>query len=325
MRILEIRCLTVHLASFYSSPIRRRSISAAVIFVGPCASSTTAMSKSPLSLQSTYSMNSGFGMPIVGFGVYQTPKSIAKDVVLKALQAGYRHVDSAISYRNEEPCSQGIKGSGLDRSQVFFTTKIPPRLMGYEKTKLAIDKSLEETEQGYFDLILIHAPYGGKEARNGSWRALTEAKSAGKTRSIGVSNYGVHHLDELEEYIQSSAGDKIDVGQYELHPWLPRPDIVEWLQKRKIVVQAYSPLVQAKRMDEPVLNELALKYNKTPAQILLRWSLQKGFVPLPKTVTPSRIEENIAVFDFELTNQDMDALHTNDYLPVTWDPTVDRS
>jgi diketogulonate reductase-like aldo/keto reductase len=122
--------------------------------------------------------------------------------------------------------------------------------------------------------ILLHAPYGGREAREGSWRALIEAQKEGKVRSIGVSNYGVHHLDELEEY-NKALGGKIDVGQYELHPWLARPDIVDWLKKRNVVVQAYSPLVQAKKMDDPLLQALVKKHNKTPAQILIRWSLQK--------------------------------------------------
>lgn len=123
--------------------------------------------------------------------------------------------------------------------------------------------------------LLIHSPYGGKEARLGSWRAVVEAQKAGKARSIGVSNYGVHHLNELEEYIKSGIGGKIDVGQYELHPWLPRRDIVEWLQNRGAVVEAYSPLVRGTRMDDPTLLSLAKKHGKTPAQILLRWSLQK--------------------------------------------------
>lgn len=126
-----------------------------------------------------------------------------------------------------------------------------------------------------FCRILIHAPYGGKEGRLGAWRALVEAQKAGKTRSIGVSNYGVHHLDELEKYISSGGGGQIDVGQYELHPWLARPDIVNWLKKRGCVVQAYSPLVRNTKADEPVLKELGRKYGKTTAQVLIRWSLQK--------------------------------------------------
>jgi diketogulonate reductase-like aldo/keto reductase len=129
---------------------------------------------------------------------------------------------------------------------------------------------------------LIHAPYGGKEARNGAWKALVEAQQAGKIRSIGVSNYGVHHLDELEAYIKQleadqgqGKGGEISVGQWELHPWLARPDIVSWCQKRRVVIEAYCPLVRGERFDEPILQQMAKKYDKTPAQILIRWSLQK--------------------------------------------------
>lgn len=123
--------------------------------------------------------------------------------------------------------------------------------------------------------VLIHAPYGGKEARLGSWRALVEAQKSGKTRSIGVSNYGIHHLDELEEYINGGGGGKIDVGQYELHPWLDRTEIADWLKKRNIVVEAYSPLAHGSRMKEPVLHSLGRKYKKSPAQIMIRWGLQR--------------------------------------------------
>jgi diketogulonate reductase-like aldo/keto reductase len=122
--------------------------------------------------------------------------------------------------------------------------------------------------------ILIHAPYGGKKARLGSWDALVEAQKAGKVRSIGISNYGIHHLEELEDYIQGGGGGQIDVGQYELHPWLDHSDIVEWLQKRKIVVEAYSPLAHGSRLTESVLLSIGKKYGKTPAQVMIRWSLQ---------------------------------------------------
>lgn len=168
--------------------------------------------------------------------------------------------------------------------------------------------------------MLIHAPYGGREGRLGAWKALVEAQKAGKVRSIGVSNYGIRHLEELEEYIKNGGGGQIAVGQYELHPWCGRVDITEWLKKRGAVVQAYSPLVQATRMNDPTLQGLAKKYNKTPAQVLLRWSLQKGFVPLPKSVTESRIIENGQVFDFELSEEDMESLTTDIHAPVCWDP-----
>jgi diketogulonate reductase-like aldo/keto reductase len=199
-------------------------------------------------------------------------------------------------YRNEKACGRAINNSGLDRSEIFFTTKIPPGSMGYERTARAVDTSLKEAEQDYFDLysplssinsknntnicrILIHAPYGGKQARLGSWRALVEAQKAGKTKSIGVSNYGIHHLEELEQYIKETKSSPIDVGQYELHPWLDHSDIVEWLQKRNIVVEAYSPLAHGTRMGEALLASLAKKYNKSPAQIMIRWGLQKVSFP----------------------------------------------
>jgi diketogulonate reductase-like aldo/keto reductase len=173
-----------------------------------------------------------------------------------------------------------------------------------------------------------------------------EAQKTGKARSIGVSNFGVHHLEELEEYIQSGGGGRIEVGQYELHPWLARADLVDWLHKRGAVVEAYSPLARGTRMNEPTIQAISKKHKKTPAQILIRWSLQKvspkrmetfvrgglanvklflqGFVPLPKSATPERIKENTDVFDFELDEDDMKLLHTEEYSPCAWDPTTQR-
>ncbi|KAK4861764.1 hypothetical protein LT330_003799 [Penicillium expansum] len=277
-----------------------------------------------LTLQSKHRLQSGHEIPVIGYGVYMIPSSATEKVTLEALNVGFRHVDSAIMYRNEKPCGKAILNSNLDRSQIFFTTKIPPGSMGYESTKRAINSSLREAAQEYFDLILIHAPYGGKEARLGSWDGLVEAQKAGKAKSIGVSNYGIHHLEELEAYIQGGGGGQIDVGQYELHPWLDHSDIVEWLQERGIVVEAYSPLAHGSRLSEPVLLSIGKKYGKTPAQVLIRWSLQMGFVPLPKSTTPKRIRENADVFDFELAAEDMKLLDTGEYSPTDWDPTVDE-
>lgn len=225
-----------------------------------------------------------------------------------------------------------------------------------------IENTLKVTGFDYIDLMLLHAPYGGREARKGAWKALVEAKDAGKIHSIGISNYGVHHLDEMEEYMKElekeggNGGEignyshapilhftaleadlpspitaiteqlflhsltllnySLDIGQWELHPWLPRDDIVQWCEKRSIAIEAYCPLVQGHRLGDKLLKPLVKKYGKTPAQILLRWSLQKGFIPLPKSVTPSRIEENAALFDFELTEEDMNSLKTTQYSPV---------
>lgn len=254
---------------------------------------TTKMSSNKLSISSTLPQPSGHPIPILGFGVYQTPSAIAAHVVQHALKTGYRHVDSAVGYRNEAASAQGIKASSLPRSDVFFTTKIPPGALGYESSKKHIENSLKETGFDYIDLYLIHAPYGGREARLGAWKALVEAVEAGKIRSIGVSNYGVHHLEELEQHIKDvdakegkGKGGVLSVNQIELHPWLARKDIVDWCQQRGVVVQAYCPIVRATKNDDPLLKPLVEKHGKTSAQILLRWSLQKVRISEPFLAQP---------------------------------------
>ena len=201
--------------------------------------------------------------------------------------------------------------------------------LDYDIAHRLVNAAIKETKLDYIDLILIHAPYGTGETRKGSWKALVECVEAGKVRSVGVSNYGVHHLDELEQHIKelererggAGKGGVISVGQWEVHPWLTRPDIVGWCQKRNIVVEAYCPIVRGERSEESKLQALGKKYGKSPPQILLRWSLQRGLVPLVKTVTPSRVLENADVFDFELTEAEMEDLTTDDYSPCAWDPT----
>ncbi|KAJ5135071.1 uncharacterized protein N7515_004349 [Penicillium bovifimosum] len=277
-----------------------------------------------LTLQTKHRLQSGHEIPVIGYGVYMIPSSATEKATLEALNAGFRHVRRL---SNNVPQRETMRKSHLPiliRSLPdLLHDEDPPGSMGYEATKRAINSSLREASQEYFDLILIHAPYGGKEARLGSWDALVEAQKAGQTKAIGVSNYGIHHLEELESYIQSGGGGQIDVGQYELHPWLDHSDIVEWLQKRNIIVEAYSPLAHGSRLREPVLVSIGKKYGKTPAQVMIRWSLQMGFVPLPKSVTPQRIRENVEVFDFELDEEDMKLLQTGEYSPTDWDPTVD--
>ncbi|KAF1968032.1 Aldo/keto reductase [Bimuria novae-zelandiae CBS 107.79] len=284
-----------------------------------------------LSLTSTLLMPSGYDIPTLGYGVYQTPANVAAEVVEQALKVGYRHVDSAVAYRNEAPSAEGMKKSGIPREELFFTTKIPPKQMTYENAKQHIENSMKETGFDYIDLYLLHSPYGGKENRIGAWKALVEGVEAGKIRSIGVSNYGVHHLEELETYIQSidekegkHKGGVLSVNQIELHPWLARKDIVDWCKKRGIILEAYSPIVRAKKAEDLLLLRLAKKHNKTTSQVLLRWSLQKGFVPLPKSVTKHRIEENAQIYDFELSDEDMESLDLGVYEPCAWDPTVSR-
>ncbi|KAG5976130.1 hypothetical protein E4U55_007502 [Claviceps digitariae] len=287
-----------------------------------------------LSIDSTVKLNSGYGLPVLGFGVYQIPKDIVTDVCTEALRLGYRHIDSASAYKNQGPSAASIPASGVPRSHVFFTTKVPMsgKPLSYDNTIHLVNTALQDTKLDYLDLVLIHSPYGGPENRLGAWRALVELVDAGKVRSIGVSNYGVHHLQELEQYIHTlesqrggpGKGGVISVGQWELHPWLTRPDIVQWCRARNIAVQAYCPIVRGERWGRhAVVTAAADKYGKTEAQILLRWSLQRGYVPLVKSVTPSRIAENADIFDFELTEDEVAAMATDEYSPVAWDPTVE--
>jgi diketogulonate reductase-like aldo/keto reductase len=251
-----------------------------------------------------------------------------EDATVKALGTGYRHIDSARMYGSEKSCGAGIRRSRVPREQIFVTSKVQSGA-GYHETRAAIDAGLKESNLDYFDLYLIHAPYGGSETRKGAWRAMVDAQDEGKIRSIGVSNFGLHHLQELEDYIAQlemqrgkGMGGKISVGQWELHPWLIRKDIVAWCRQRDIAIEAYCPLVRGQRFEEPSLKQLAVKSGKTPAQVLLRWSLQKGFIPLPKSITPERIEGNADIFDFVLSEDDIRSLDTDEYAPCTWDPTV---
>lgn len=234
-----------------------------------------------LTINSRYRMRSGYEIPVLGFGVYQTPADIAKEVVVHAIEHGYRHVDSAVAYRNEASSAAGLRGSGIAREELFFTTKIPPKDMCYETAKKHIENTIQVTGLDYIDLYLLHSPYGGKDGRIGAWRALVEGVEAGKIRSIGVSNYGVHHLHELETWIKrkeeeegKGKGGVISINQIELYPWLARPDIVEWCKQRGVLCEAYCPIVRATKNDDPLLAPLAKKYNKSPSQILIRWSLQ---------------------------------------------------
>ncbi|PKS13369.1 hypothetical protein jhhlp_000140 [Lomentospora prolificans] len=286
----------------------------------------------PLTLQSKIKLNSGHEIPHLGYGVWQTPADQAEEVCTDALNHGYRHIDSAAVYKNEAGCGAAIRkiDKTIPRSEIFFTSKVPGRGLNYDDAKAQVQRTLQETGLEYIDLMLLHAPYGGSEGRKGAWKALVEAVEEGKVKSIGVSNYGVHHLDELEQHIAElekerggkGKGGVLSVGQWEIHPWLPRNDITEWCKKRNVAVEAYSPIVRGERWGEKAVVELSKKYNKSEAQILLRWSLQKGYIPLPKSVTHSRILENADLYDFELTPEEVANLETKEYSPVCWDPTV---
>lgn len=255
-------------------------------------------------------------MPLLGFGVYQNYD--ARPSVLTALKAGYRHVDSAQVYRNEVAIGQAVRESGLERGQVFITTKCVSKTHGYESTLKGVDESLERFGFDYIDLFLIHDPFSGTEKRLETYRALLDAQKAGKIRTVGVSNYGVKHLDEIKD-----AGLQIPaVNQIELHPLCQQQPIVDYCRTNGIVVQAYCPILRG-QMDNSVIWSIAKKYGRDPAQILLRWSLQKGFVPLPKSATPDRIRSNAELYDFVLDSEDvvlLDGLDAGKAGGISWNP-----
>ncbi|KAL1696316.1 NADP-dependent oxidoreductase domain-containing protein [Schizophyllum commune] len=269
-----------------------------------------------LSISSTVKLSTGYTMPLLGFGVYQNYN--AKPSVLEALKAGYRHIDSAQVYKNEAEVAEAVRESGIDRGSVFVTTKIVSKNHGYESTLKGVDESLAKMKFDYIDLFLIHDPLSGKEKRLQTYKALLEARAAGKIRTVGVSNYGVKHLEE----IRAANYELPSVNQIELHPLCQQKDIVEYCQKNNIVVQAYCPIIRG-QMDNEVIQSVAKKHARDPAQILIRWSLQRGFVPLPKSETPSRIHSNAQVYDFELSEEDVAQLNSLDRAKdgaVSWNP-----
>lgn len=260
-----------------------------------------------MALTDTYTMNNGLEIPVVGFGTWQANDDEAKQSVLWALEAGYRHIDTAAGYQNETEVGEAIKESGVPREDIFVTTKLSNKKHGYARTKEAIEESLEKLDFGYIDLMLIHWPNpissrdNWKDANAGSWKAMEEAVEEGKIKSLGVSNFHPRHLDPLME----TANIKPAVNQILLNPSEMQPDVVEYNKQHNIISEAYSPLGTGKIFDVGELRTLANKYNKTIAQLVLKWSLQHGFLPLPKTVTKERVFENADIFDFEIDVKDM--------------------
>jgi len=256
-------------------------------------------------------------MPILGFGSWKNRE--CTPACLEAFQAGYRHIDTAQVYRNEEACGRAVRESGLNREDIFVTSKCVSKTHGYEKTLKGIDTSLQKFGFDYIDLFLVHDPLSGKEKRLATYRALLDAKKAGKLRTVGVSNYNIKHIEEIKE-----AGMEIPaVNQIELHPLCQQRPIVEYCRQNSIVVQAYTPLLEGRFQQIPLLYSIAEKYNKEAAQILIRWSVQKGFIPLPKSANPVRIISNANIFDFTLDEEDMaalDALDKGKEGAVTWNP-----
>lgn len=260
-----------------------------------------------MSLTDGYQMNNGLTIPKVGFGTWQAKDNEAKQSVLWALEAGYRHIDTAQGYNNEEEVGEAIKESDVPREEIFLTTKLHNKKHGYDNTVEALNDSLRKLDTDYIDLVLIHWPNpkyfrdNWKEANAESWKAMEEFVAKGKIKSLGVSNFQPHHLDALLE----TANIKPAVNQILLNPSEMQPDVVKYNNQHGIINEAYSPLGTGKIFDIDELKDLANKYDKSIAQLVLRWSLQHNFLPLPKTVTKERVWENADIFDFEISEEDM--------------------
>ncbi|MCQ8242381.1 aldo/keto reductase [Rhizosaccharibacter radicis] len=253
----------------------------------------------------TISLNDGHSIPQLGFGVYQVPAAEARGVVGTALEAGYRSIDTATIYRNEEGVGQAIRDSAIDRNEIFLATKLWNDDQGYDSALRAFDASLGRLGLDHVDLYLIHWPQPSRDRYRDSWRALEKIKADGRARSIGVSNFTVAHLERL----LGDHGVVPSLNQIELHPGLPQDELVRFHREHNIVTEAWSPLAQGD-LDNSVVRELAAKHSRTPAQVVLRWHMQRGVVAIPKSATPSRIRENIDVFDFGLDDDDMRAIAT---------------
>jgi diketogulonate reductase-like aldo/keto reductase len=260
---------------------------------------------------------SGSEIPQVGLGFWQVKNQAEFDRAFKAgIDAGYRHFDSAQVYKNEAMLGTAWKASGLPREDFFLTTKIWIRNFKKSKVHASFAESLQKLQTDHVDLLLLHFPV--TFWRRGAWKALEEIHAAGGATNIGVSNYTVRHLKGLKRYGKVTPA----VNQVELHIFLQQPELVEYCHKNGIVIEAYSPLAHSREMHDPVVQGIADKHHKSYAQIMLRWLIQNDLVILPKSVTPSRIAENIDVYGFELDTNDMAKLQTRDKdLRTCWSPT----
>ena len=258
----------------------------------------------------TIDLNDGNTIPQLGFGVFQIPPDDTADAVKTALDIGYRHIDTAEMYQNEKGVGDGIRNSGLDRSEVFITSKLNNGFHKPDDARRAFDDTLSALGFDYVDLFLIHWPlptlYGGDYVS--TWKTLEEFKKDGRARSIGVSNFQVEHLTRLAQETETVPA----VNQIEVHPYFVNNEVRVYGQQHGIETEAWSPIAQGKVLDDPVITRIAEAAGKSPAQVVLRWHIQRGDIVFPKSVTPQRIKDNFALFDFELGQDDVDAITTLD-------------
>ena len=254
----------------------------------------------------TIELNDGATIPQLGFGVFQIDPDETAEAVKTALEIGYRHVDTAEMYENEAGVGQGIRDSGIDRAEVYVTSKLSNGLHRPDDARRAFDGTLEALGFDYVDLFLIHWPlptlYDGDFVS--TWQTLEEFKKEGRARSIGVSNFHIAHLERLAE----ETGTVPAVNQIEVHPYFTNDEVRAYGQKHGIATEAWSPIAQGKVLDDLVVDGIAKATGKSPAQVVLRWHIQRGDIVFPKSVTPKRVNENFEIFDFELSPDDADAI-----------------
>jgi diketogulonate reductase-like aldo/keto reductase len=272
-----------------------------------------------MDISSTLKMNNDMEIPIFGLGLYLSSSGDQANRALSiALQSGYRHFDTAKFYGNEQDVGLAVRESDIQREDIFVTTKLWNDDHGYDSTLEAIDLSLKKMQLEYIDLYLIHWPV--QNMRLESWKALEKAYSEGKARAIGVSNYMIHHLEELLEHSQIVPA----INQFEISPfnYQSRRDVIEFCRSQNIHVEAYSPLTKGRKLKDPDLIRIGGKYGKSSAQILIRWALEHKLIVLPKSSNEQRIQENADVFDFSLSEEDMEFLdNLDENLVTSWDPT----
>ena len=252
----------------------------------------------------TRKLNNGVEIPQLGFGVFQIPPAETRAATLTALEAGYRHIDTAEMYGNEREVAEGIRESGINRSDIFVTSKLNNGFHPRDLALEAFDRSLEVMKFDYLDLFLIHWPLPAVGDFVETWNVLEEIYRSGRVRAIGVSNFKPHHLERL------TAGSSVvpAVNQIEIHPYFVQDDVRAYDSAHGIATEAWSPIAQGAVLDDPTVVRVAERLARTPAQVTLRWHIQRGDIVFPKSVTPKRIAENFALFDFELSAEDMAAI-----------------
>jgi 2,5-diketo-D-gluconate reductase A len=249
-------------------------------------------------------LSDGVEIPQLGYGVFQIPAEETQRAVEAALEAGYRHIDTAAAYRNERGVAAGIAASGLPREQIFITTKLWNSKQGFDSTLAAFDRSIEALDTDHVDLYLIHWPVPARDLYLDTWRAFERIHAEGGSRSIGVSNFRISDLERLEQEAETMP----TINQIELHPLLQQAELRAWHAEHGIATEAWSPLAQGEVLEDETLMTVAAHHQKTVAQVILRWHLQLGNVVIPKSVTPERIRQNLDLFDFELTEDDLAAI-----------------